>query len=54
MERREVERHVGTEPLDDPARLGVDLPVRVVAARDQEGRDLDPDVRLVHEVLERL
>jgi hypothetical protein len=54
VERREVQRHVGSQPLDDPARHRLDLVFTVVQAGDDEVRDLDPHVRLVHEVFERV
>ena len=54
MEGREVERDVRPELRDDPARQPVQLVVAVVPAGDQEGRQLDPDVRLVAEPAERL
>ena len=54
MERGEVQRHVGAEVLDDPARHRVELVVAVVLAGDEQRRDLDPHVGLVHEVLERV
>src|SRR4029453_12121256 len=46
--------HVGTQAFNHPARQAIDLAVAVVQAGNQERRDLDPDVGLVDEVLERL
>ena len=49
-----MHRHVGAEVLDDPGGHRVELGVGVVEARDQQGGDLEPDVGLVLEVLERV
>ena len=49
-----MDRHVGSEPVGHPRRQGVDLGVGVIEARDEQVRDLEPDGRLVLQVLERL
>ena len=50
MERGEVERHVGPELVEHPARELVELAVAVVLTGNEESRDLEPDVGLVAEV----
>ena len=54
VEGGEVQRHVGAQVLGDPRGQLVELGVAVVAAGDQQGRDLEPQVGLVAQVLERL
>ncbi len=50
MEGREVERHVRPQLVDHPAGHRVQLAVGIVLARDEQGGDLEPDVRLVLEI----
>jgi hypothetical protein len=50
MKRGEVQRHVGSELGENPARHLVELSVRVVLARYQKGRDLEPDIGFVLEI----
>ena len=54
MEGREMQRHVGPEALHHPGALRLEFGVGVVLAGNQQGRDLEPDLRLVLEVLERV
>ena len=54
MERGEVQRHVRSELVGDPARHLLQLGVRIVLVRDQERRDLEPHPRLVPQIFERL
>lgn len=46
MKGREMERHVGAEPAHDPFRERGDLRRTVVAAGDQQRRDLQPEAGL--------
>ena len=54
VEGREVQGDVGSQVLAHPRRQLVELGIAVVAPRDEQRGDLEPDVRLVAEVLERL
>jgi len=54
VEGREMERHVGTEMLEDPGAQRLEVGRRVVLARDQERSDLEPDPSFVLQVGERL
>jgi hypothetical protein len=54
VEGGEVHGPVRAEVLNHPAGHGVDLGVGVVGARNQQIGDLEPQPRLVLEVLERL
>src|SRR2546429_2641978 len=54
VKRREVQRHVGAEPVCDPARQPVELVVGVVLPGDQQRRDLEPYRRLSFQVFECL
>ncbi len=54
MKRGEMQRHVGPELLHDPAALGLDLVVGVVLAGNEERSDLEPHVRPVPEIHERV
>src|SRR3712207_9338755 len=47
VEGGEVQRHVWPQVVQDPSALGLDLRIRVVAARDQQRGDLQPDIGLV-------
>ena len=47
-----MHRHVGSELLHDPLTLRPDLRVRVVATRDEQRGDLEPDVGLALEIHE--
>ncbi len=54
VERGEVDRHVGTEVLEHPLAQLLDLTIRIVLARDQERRQLEPDVGLLLQVDQRV
>src|SRR5262249_19474558 len=54
VERGEVQRHVGAEVVDHPARQVFQLRVRVVQAGDEQRRQLEPDGRVPPEVDQRL
>src|SRR5438105_12691058 len=54
MEGGEVQWHVRAELTMDPARERIDLRVGIVLAGDQQGGDLQPDRRLVPQVLQRV
>ena len=47
MERREMQRYIGTKAVYDPTGQILDLICGVVLARDQERGDFEPHVRLV-------
>ena len=54
MKRREVERHVGAEPIHYPGALRFNFTGRVVLARNEQSGNLEPHVGLMLQVLERL
>jgi len=54
VECRKVQRHVHTQRPGDPLRQCVELRVRIVLARDQQRRYLEPDGRLALQVGERV
>ena len=54
VKRREMERHVGAEPIHDPFRERADLGRAVIVAGDQQRRDLEPDAGHPLNVLQRL
>ena len=54
VKRREMERHVGAEPIHDPFRERGNLGRAVIVAGDQQRRDLEPDAGLPLDVLQRL
>src|SRR5258708_8220890 len=54
VEGGEMQRHVGSELLGDPAALGGDFLIAVVLARGEERGDFEPDLGLVLEVDERI
>ena len=54
LKSREVQRHVGAELIPHPGGLRFNFPAGVVLARDEQGCNLEPNVRLMLEVLERL
>ena len=53
VECREVQRHVGTEAIDNPGTLRFDFSPRIVLTGNEQGGDFEPDVRFVFEVFER-
>lgn len=52
MKRREMQRHIGAEPAHDPFGERSDLRWIVIAAGDQQRRDLQPDAGLALDVFE--
>src|SRR5271166_6321432 len=53
-EGSEVQRHVRAEAIHNPGALRFNFGGRVVLAGDEQCGDLEPNVRLVLEVFERL
>ncbi len=54
MEGREVQGHIGPQPVHHPARQPLDLLGGIVLARDQQRGDLEPDLGLVPQIFQRL
>ena len=54
MEGGEVQRHLGPEPVGDPPRQRLQLGRAVVQTGDQQRRDLQPAIRFVVQVLQRV
>src|SRR5215470_5048183 len=52
MEGGEMERDVGTEILQNPLAFFLDLFLGIIEARDKQGRDLEPNLGLVLQVLQ--
>ena len=54
VEGSEMQRHIRAEVLADPLALRAQLLIRVVLPRNEERRDLGPDLRLLDEVDQRI
>src|SRR6516225_8144820 len=54
MKGREMQRHVGAEPIHYPGALRFNFTGRVVLARNEQSGDLEPHVGLTLQVLKRL
>ena len=50
MKGCEVDRHVRPEMPDHPLRQGLDFLLGIVFSRDEQRRDLEPDLGLVFEI----
>ena len=54
MEGREVDRYIGAEFFDDPLRELFQLLLRIILAGNEQGRDLEPNIRVMLEIDERV
>src|SRR5262252_7730680 len=54
MKGREMQRHVGAEPIHYPRTLRFNFTGRVVLARNEQGGNLEPNTSLMLQVLKRL